>query len=383
MTYKKVVFVLLLYTISNALSAYKQLHILVAVGAFPVLSEASVLNQITGLIDRGHDVSIFSMGRGNCSVVHEKVVKYNLMSLVHYKEVRLSKLETFDLILCQFGPIGAELARIKKQYNLSVPLVTCFRGHDTSSKIRYNPHCYDELFQVGDLFLPVCDFFKKRLILLGAPPKKVKVQYSTIDCKKFYFKERTIPKDGRVHIMTAARLVPKKGHYYMLHALAQLVKRFPHVHYTIVGSGKLKNKLVNVVDSLRIASHVTFVDAVPHEQLITMLDVADLFVLPSVVGNNGDSEGIPNALKEAMVMGIPVISTVHSGIPELVEHMHTGLLVPEKNVDELYRALWYALEHPVEMKRMAFDGHKKVLRDFELESQNDKLERSLLQLCCQ
>ena len=378
---KKSLFCLLLCTASSLIYTQKQLRILVAVGTFPVLSEVFILNQITGLIDRGHDVSIFSMGRGDCSAMHEEVRQYNLLSLAKYKQLNTSDLKTYDLVLCQFGHIGVEFARIKKQYNLSFLIATCFRGYDTSVRLRMNPHFYDDLFKVGDLFLPVCDFFKKRLVSLGAPPEKVNVQYSTIDCKKFYFKERIIPDNGIVNIMTAARLVPKKGHVYMLQAFAQLIKQFPRVHYTIVGSGKLKSKLVKLVDELHIKSHVTFIDAVPHDKLIKMLDAVDLFVLPSVVDHRGDSEGISNALKEAMVMGIPVISTIHSGTPELVEHMHTGLLVSEKNVEQLYGALRYALEHPLEMSCIAYNGHKKVICDFELESQNDKLNHYLQQLC--
>ncbi len=381
MNLKNLFHFLLLGTFFYSFAERKKLNILVVVGEFPVVSEVFVLNQIAGLIDRGHNVELFSSAKSNNSVVHHTVSKYDLFNKITYGTLLKSMLKRCDIILCQFGTLGKQFTDIKKKYNLDALLVTCFRGSDTSLVLTRQRNAYAELFKVGDLFLPVCECFRQKLISVGAPAEKTIVQHSAIDCSLFQFKNRTIPRQGTIQIMTASRLVPKKGHVYMLRALVHIVKKYRNVQYTIIGSGRLKARLQRLVQQLGLVSYVQFIDAVPHRELVKILDTADIFVLPSVIDVHGDSEGIPNALKEAMVMGIPVISTFHSGIPELIQHNHSGLLVPEKDALALSKSVMHAIENPKECKRMAKNARDIVLREYELESQNDRLEQLLLELC--
>ena len=376
----KSIFLFLFLAVFNIFAEERKLNILVVVGNFPVVSEVCIFNQIIGLIDRGHNVELFASGRSIDTVVHHAVVKYDLLNNITYKTITKSALKKFDIILCQFGTLGKQFAQFKEKYDLKAKLVTCFRGYDTSNVLRRKKNVYAHLFEIGDLFLPVCECFKQKLISVGAPTEKTIVQHSAIDCSLFQFKDRTIPRQGTIQIMTASRLVPKKGHVYMLRALVHIVKQYRSVQYTIIGSGKLKVRLQQLVQQLGLGSHVRFLDAVPHQDLVKILDTADLFVLPSVVDAQGDAEGIPNALKEAMVMGIPVISTYHSGIPELIRHNHSGLLVPEKDAQALGQAVMYAIENPKLCKRMAKNARDTVLQEYELESQNDRLEQLLLKL---
>ena len=353
MNSKSIISFLLLSISFYSLAEKKKLNILVVVGHFPVVSEVFVLNQVTGLIDRGHNVELFALGKSSNSVMHYAVVKYDLLNKITYGTITKSMLKKFDIILCQFGTLGKQFAEFKKKYDLKAKLVTCFRGCDTSYVLRRQKNAYAHLFEIGDLFLPVCECFKQKLISVGASVEKTIVQHSAIDCSLFQFKDRTIPGRGTIQIMTASRLVPKKGHVYMLRALVHIVKKYPNTHYTIIGSGRLKAQLYQLVQQLGLASYVQFIGAVPHNELVNILDKADLFVLPSVVDSQGDSEGIPNALKEAMVTGIPVISTYHSGIPELIQHNHSGLLVPEKDALALSESVMYAIENPMVCKIMA------------------------------
>ena len=380
MNSKTVFLFLLLGTFFYSFAERKKLNILVVVGQFPVTAEVFVLNQVAGLIDRGHNVELFASGKSINSVVHHTVSKYDLFNKITYGSLLKSMLKRCDIILCQFGTIGKQFVDIKKKYNLDAQLVTCFRGCDTSMVLKRQRDTYAELFKVGDLFLPVCECFKQKLISVGAPAEKTVVQHSAIDCSLFQFKDRTIPRQGTIQIMTASRLVPKKGHVYMLRALVHIVKKYRNVQYTIIGSGNLKAQLQQLVKQLGLVKYVRFIDAVPHQELVKILDKANLFVLPSVIDIHGNSEGIPNALKEAMVMGIPVISTFHSGIPELIQHNHSGLLVPEKDALALSNVIMCAIENPEACKKMAKNARDTVLREYELESQNDRLEQLLLDL---
>ena len=198
----------------------------------------------------------------------------------------------------------------------------------------------------------------------------------------FDFKNHSITDidKGSINVMTVARLVPKKGHEYMIKALPAIIKKYPQVQYTIVGSGPLKKRLQKTVRKLRLTRNVRFVNAIPHHHLKVILEQAHIFVLPSVVDFQGDSESCPDVLKEAIALGVPVISTDHAGIPELVEHGVTGLLVQEKNVNALSNEVIYAIEHQEQCRKMAKKAYQAVLNDFDLKTQNNKLEQLLVQL---
>ena len=224
----------------------RSLHIAVFVGRFPSLSETFILNQITGLIDRGHEVDIFPHGRQEADLfkVHENFYKYDLQKrIIHFPRTVGSKLvilgrlvrmllvnrhkerlgalsfmdifryargqgcikgaftllslsgkKPYDIIHCQFGTSGKAFLNFKDMDLFKDgKLVISFRGIDISRyPKKHGPHIYDDLFKVGDLFLPNCEFFKKRLIELGCDPQKIVVFRSGLDCSKFHFRPRSL-----------------------------------------------------------------------------------------------------------------------------------------------------------------------------------------------
>ncbi|WP_245520535.1 glycosyltransferase, partial [Mesorhizobium sp. M1C.F.Ca.ET.212.01.1.1] len=119
----------------------------------------------------------------------------------------------------------------------------------------------------------------------------------------------------------------------------------------MIGGGELLEQLKRTAIDLGIADRVSFLGPRPHGEVKQRLRDADVFLLPSVAGRDGDLEGIPVALMEAMAGGLIAVSTYHSGIPELIEDHKTGFLAPERNVPALAAKLVWVAEHPEECER--------------------------------
>ncbi len=276
--------------------------------------------------------------------------------------------------------LGHKLFDIRKSHNFKGKIVVCLRGYDVTGFLRENVHAYDAYFDSCDLFLPVCDAFKKILEQIGCPQDKIIVHHSSIDCSKFKFKIRELPKEGTINIVSAGRFVEKKGFVHSIRAIAQLMKKYPRLRYTIIGAGDLEKKYNKLIKKLYVTNKITLDEWHTHEEYIDILNNAYFFIVPSVTAKNNDQEGIPNVLKEAMAMGLLVIATHHSGNGELIKDNVSGYLVPERNSIAIAQKLEYLLQNPRIWKSMQLAAAYKVNREFDKEQENDKLEHILYDL---
>ena len=399
------------------------MRILFMVGLFPKLSETFILNQITGLIDRGHHVDVYASKPGDCSVVHSDVEKYNLANNTYYWNPPQNRLLRFfhrfstmvrqwlkdpllasriltivrrrpslatirllftaidllsrphyDIIHCHFGPTGERGRRLRDSGILPGKLITTFHGSDLTSYVRKNgQHCFDSLFQAGDLFLPISERWKRRLIDLGCDQNKIIVHRMGVDCKKFLFTRRKLNDRSKIRLVSIARLTEKKGLEYGIRAVAKLARVNPNIEYTIVGDGSLKGRLQSLVKELDLIDTVRMVGSKSQNEVIEILEKSHILVAPSVTSKNGDQEGIPVGLMEAMAMGLPIVSTLHSGIPELIENGVSGFLVPGRNIDRLFAKLKYLVEHPEIWPDMGRHGRKHVEEHYDINKLNDRL----------
>src|SRR5438552_2352505 len=194
-----VIFTFLLLNMAITLKS-RPLNIIFVVEYFPARSQIFILNMMTGLIDNGHNVSIFSISKGDNEEQHPNVEKYSLLDRVFYEEWP-TVLPECDILFCQSGSLGNKLFRFPalKEWLEDKKIVVCLRGHDiTSNNVKYDKERYTYLFQKGDLFLPVCDYFKQLLIKLDCNPEKIVVHHSAINCSQFFFKERKKPQEGLI-----------------------------------------------------------------------------------------------------------------------------------------------------------------------------------------
>ncbi len=351
-------------------SQKKKLKILIVTQQFPFRPQIMIVNQIAGLLDLGHDVSIYSYKNSSHSL-HESLIKYRGIAKIHYGKLP-SDITTYDFIICQFGDLGEKFVKIKRKHNLRAKLITCFRGADITRKYKY-------LSKYGDFFLPVCASFRKRLISLGFPSEKIRVHYSSIDCSRFSLSEHKLDQDGIVHLVTVTRLIQKKGIEDALKAVREVVQYFPKITYTIIGDGPLMPKLRRLARTLGLADKVVFVGWKSPAEVAQYLANAHIFILPCVSMKH-NIDGIPNALKEAMACGLPVISTMVSGIPEIVKDGINGLLVKQHDPHGLAQKIRFLIDYPEVGKAYGLNGRAIMEQKFDVSKVREDLESILLNL---
>jgi colanic acid/amylovoran biosynthesis glycosyltransferase len=394
---------------------------------FPVLSEAFILNQITGLVDRGHEVHIHPVNglpKNYTGKMHPVVEEYKLLERTYfppnvpanfvwrfckgiglllsnlhqgslktlrfftsgkygeevatlktfYRTVALLKDGHYDIIHCQFGTLAPIALAYREAGIISGKLITTFRGIDISKYVEENGrNVYEQLFREGEFFLANCKFFGDRAINLGCNPDKIVVHGSGLDCSKFTFKPRYFPVDGKVQITTTGRLVEKKGIEYAIRAVAQIAVSYPNIEYKIIGDGELKEQLEKLITELHIDHIVKLLGWKQQKEIVKILNHAHIFIAPSVTAADGNQDAPVNTLKEAMAMGLPVISTRHGGIPELVEDGVSGFLVPERNVDAIALKLTYLIQHPELWENMGKAGRARVEEKYDMHKLNNEL----------
>lgn len=391
---------------------------------FPVLSETFILNRITGLIRRGHDVDIFAERRGDPRIMHDEVVRHGLIDRTTYWDVpqrmparvmkalgttvpnlfakpmaiartlnvaryglaaaslvpllaaaKLQRRRDYDVLLCHFGPTGLIVTALRDLGLLDGRVVTAFYGYDVTMIPRmFGNGVYRRLFADGDLCLPLCETFQRRIVELGCDPVKSVVHHIGVDCGRFTFSPRRPSVDGRVRVVSIARMVEKKGLTFGIRAVARVAKQFPKLEYVIIGDGPLRPGLERLVDELDEASRVRFVGWQAQEQVVQTLSESHILLVPSVTARNGDQEGTPTVLMEAAAMGMPIVSTLHSGIPEIVQDGVSGYLVAEKDIEALSDRLALLLAHPDHWEDMGRAGRKIVEERFNMDSLSVELD---------
>ena len=157
--------------------------------------------------------------------------------------------------------------------------------------------------------------------------------------------------------------------------MREVVKEFPEVQYIIVGSGPQSAELKKLTKSLGLENNVRFLGAVDERTLMAEFSKAAVFILPCVKAKNGDMDGIPVSLMEAMYLQIPVVSTNISGIPELIENGKEGFLVEPKNVEQLANAIKILLQDEDMRTKMGKRGRKKIEEKFNIQKEVKNLER--------
>lgn len=220
-------------------------------------------------------------------------------------------------------------------------------------------------------FAVTCTEYNLRYLteLLGADARTPIVRlYHGLDFQPFRAtEERRASKADAVFLLSVAQLWERKGLRYLIEACRLLVDDGFPVHCEIVGEGPLRPALDALIRQLHLADFVILRGALPFPEVVARFQRANAFVLPCIVASDGDRDGIPNVILEAMASGVPVVSTPVSGIPEVVHHEVTGLLVPEGDSPAIADAVARLLADPALVKRITVNGRSLVLQEFDPE----------------
>jgi colanic acid/amylovoran biosynthesis glycosyltransferase len=231
-----------------------------------------------------------------------------------------------------------------------------------------------EMLDTVRLVLVRSESLGRALIKIGCAPEKIRIQRTGIPVEEIPFRERVWPEDGEWRFLQAGRLIEKKGLKTSLRAFAQFSACYPMSTFTIAGEGPLRNELEILAQDLGVDARVNFAGFVSQTELRELFYNSHIFLHPSAQGADGNQEGVPNSMLEAMASGLPVFATEHGGIPEAIEQGKSGILVQEGDHVALARSLLEAVAKPDLLNAIARNGAVSIRRNFEQTEQTRKLE---------
>lgn len=245
-----------------------------------------------------------------------------------------------DRLLVNYGPCGVALAPVCRK--LSLPLVVHFHGYDAHihSVIEHHRNDYQNLGKQAAAIIAVSHGMKDALVQVGIPSEKIHLIRCGADPGRFTEKSAFPEKPL---FFGVGRFVDKKAPYLTLLAFAKAREQLPGAKLILAGTGELLEATRNIASALHLGDSVEFPGVISSDQVAAHMREATAFVQhslePAYGSKAGDREGTPVAVLEAMMTGLPVLSTRHAGIGEVVEHGRTGLLVEERDVDGMAEAM--------------------------------------------
>jgi len=396
------------------------MRIAVLTNSFPMISETFILRQVTGLLDLGHSVHVVAEFSPDISQpLHADVERLQLLehtSYVNMPPLRnasrflalrktlvecfraapvatiaalnplaygrraisfsnvfrlgtlLPHLHSLDVLHAHFGPVGEQFRFARR--SCGIPLVVSFHGYDFSTYPRsHGENCYRRLFQEADLITVNSEYSRRCVENLGCPKEKLRLLHEGLDPGEFTFRERMLPIDGQISLLTVARLVPKKGIEYALRALSEVLHTYPKVRYSIIGDGPLLSPLLQLTQSLGINHAVTFHGAGSGEIVRAAMDRADIFLLTSTSAS-GDMEGQGLVVQEAQASGMPIIVTKHGPLPEGIVADKSGFIAPEGDPVAIAKAICRLIEGGNNWPAMGRVGRDYVAATYDINHLN-------------
>lgn len=257
-------------------------------------------------------------------------------------------------------------------YGLDVNMLP---AHSTTWRRRYK-----QLFSEVDLVLCEGSHMAKCIVALGCSTHKVVVQHLGVDVQNIDFVPRHWAPGQLFKVLIAASFREKKGIPYAIEALGILNKRIP-VEVTIIGDADNsrasqieKKKILAALDQSGLTSKTRFLGYQPHEVLFREAHQHHVFVSPSITASDGDTEGgAPVTIIEMAASGMPIVSTRHCDIPEIIHHGSTGFLAEERNVTQLHDCLWKLVSNPDQWPAMLAAGRDHVVREYDARTQGNRL----------
>tara|TARA_Y100000310_G_scaffold95178_1_gene93020 strand:+ start:7552 stop:8772 length:1221 start_codon:yes stop_codon:yes gene_type:complete len=394
------------------------------VRTFPVLSQTFVLNQVKDLKDEGLDVHVLAVNPINdtssvVSSIFGREVNEKVTSILpepHSRESwflmllgalfcacakrrwpiiglanRLLRKKNFfsakDLLciawhlrnknivmencIAHFGSSGVVLDYLRKAKLIDCEnLFTVFHGYEIS---RYDQLklWQDEYGKLGGKLLPISEHWAESLVNFGANKSSIEVVHMGVDVDTFSFSDKEL--SSPLQVLSVARATEKKGLKY---AIKAILDTEVECHLTLIGDGSLLPNLKEIVERHDNRHRVSFLGACSPVEVANELKRTDLFLLPSIQDRYGDKEGIPVSLMEAMASGVIVLSTYHSGIPELIENKKTGFLVQEHDSDAISNAI-LDISKRRDLSEIRDNARKKIEQSFNSKVLRDDLIKIL------
>jgi glycosyltransferase involved in cell wall biosynthesis len=275
-----------------------------------------------------------------------------------------------DCVLAEYGPAGVDI--LEPCCLAGVPIVVHFHGFDASHGPTLARHhdSYPKLFKQAAKIVAVSQHMFEALSDLGAPRTKLVLNPYGVDPDRF---NGSAPASSAPTFLAVGRFCETKAPFLTILAFADALKRRPTIRLKMVGDGELFNACKTLTRALNIDAFVEFLGPRSPSEIQELMRESRAFLQHSVVTENGDSEGTPVGIIEAQMSGLPVISTRHAGIPDVVVEGETGLLVTERDIGAMAEAILALIDQPELAGRMGAAGRARALAYFRLDQHIDKL----------
>jgi len=252
-------------------------------------------------------------------------------------------------------------------------MVVHFHGYDAYRQDVLNHYGdkYVIMFNTATAIIVVSTHMKNQLMNLGCPEEKIYLLPYGINTGQFH---STGSSSAKKIWVTCGRLVEKKGHTYTIKAFAMALQQHSDARLIIIGDGSLMNTCKQLVKELGIMGSVEFIGSVEHKEVAKVFSTCSGFVQHSITANDGDREGLPLAILEAGAASLPVVTTLHAGIPDLIENSVNGWMVTEGDYQSMANRMIWVMDHPEDAKKMGDYLFEKIRKFHDLDSYINKLQ---------
>lgn len=295
------------------------------------------------------------------------LVKIQVLSYLFFNIIySLIKLRDVDIIHVQWPiPNGLGALFLKKFYG--IPYINTIHGEEVYLSKRYHM-LFVLRWLVNNSLKTITNSTATRNFSLEAGLDGEKIYVIPFGVDTEFFRPIKIDKNEDIfQILSVGYLIERKGFKYLIMAMKEVLKH-SNARLKIVGSGPLKNKLKNIIIELELMNKVEIIKNVSDEELLHLYNSSDLFVLPSIIDSDGNTEGLGVVLLEAMACGLPVIGSNVGGITDIINDNETGLLFQEKNIQDIVNKIIFAIENESEINKLAENGFNLVKRKFNWET---------------
>jgi len=407
----------------------KKLKVLFLVPSFPSLTETFIINQIIDLLDRGHDVNIFSLTRGK-SLIHQKVKDYNLISKTTFADVptnvfkrvivfmkklinsdginrrklikslnlfkygmsaltlssffKVSWLTSlpndFDIVHAHFGFMYSYYFRAKEcGFLLNASLITTFHGYDmVPADLLENQRIYKELFDNNILITTNNEYGKSLLHLIRQDYSNISLLPVALDTT-YYSPNSSKASNKYINVLFCGRLIRLKGPKRVVEVANNLInhKHLDNVKFTIIGDGPKKyiDEINLLINEYGLNDKVTLAGPLEQKEIIVVLNTTDIFIMPGITDVDGKAENQGLVIQEAQAMQVPVVVTDAGGMKYGLDIDRTGFVVEENDLDIFAEKVQFLIQNPQQRNEMGVEARKFVQRHFDSKVIGTNLEQ--------
>jgi colanic acid/amylovoran biosynthesis glycosyltransferase len=281
------------------------------------------------------------------------------------------------VVLAEYGLTGVGVLKTCKE--LDIPLVVHFHGADAyvTELINRLRDRYKSMFDYASAIISVSRHMTEQLIKLGAPSEKIHYNPYGVELDKF---EQTCRLTAPLQVVAVGRFVEKKAPYLSILAFRNVLDRLPEARLVMVGAGPLHEVCAKLIHALHIEHAVELKGVLDHNAVAALMRQSRVFIQHSLVSASGDSEGTPVAILEACASGLPVVSTRHAGITDVVIEGSSGFLVDEGDIDNMAEYVYRLLSNPILANQMGTKAREHIMENYDMESSIGNL-RSIVENC--